>query len=507
MSTRKTTFFYATLLAVASLAIGMVLASRLDLAPESGAQPVGAPTANSAPITGGIDSTTFRNIAKATSPIVVNIQTKSKRHRQETTEFGGDNFFRRFFGDPQRGGRSQEPEQETSGAGTGFIIDKAGFILTNNHVVENATEIKVAFYQDDSGDTFEAKVVGRDPLTDSALVQLVEKPDHPLAEAAFGDSDQMMPGDWVLAIGNPFQLGHTVTVGVISALERQFRVAEGRDVYMLQTDAAINPGNSGGPLLNLRGEVIGINTAILSDRAANLGIGFAVPINQVRELLPQLRNGKITRGRIGVTISEVRPDMVEPLGLQKRQGAVISQVLANGPAAKAGIKAGDVVVEFNGRPVKNNRELVDMVVRTKPETTVPLKLIRKKQPMSLSVKVEELDLESEQRTEPEEQGDASAGFGLTLQDVTADMARRLRVPGGTKGALVTEVTPGSSAARAGVQPGDIILQVNGQEVTSASEASRELQGVQPNRPALLLVVRSAPGGSQELFLTMRRQDR
>jgi serine protease Do len=499
MSSRKSTVFYAMLVAVASLAIGMVLASRLELAPVSNAEPLQAPTANSAPVTGVIDGQTFRNIAKAMSPMVVNIQTTARRQATESTEFFGDDLFRRFFGDPQ----SPDQEPETRGAGTGFIIDKAGLILTNNHVVENATEIRVGFFNDEDGDTYDARVVGRDPLTDSALIELVTRPSGELPEARFGDSDQMQPGDWVLAIGNPFQLGHTVTVGVISALERQFQVSPGRDVYMLQTDAAINPGNSGGPLLNMRGEVIGINTAILSDRAANLGIGFAVPINQVRELLPQLRAGKVTRGRIGVQITPIRQDMVEALGLANRRGAVISSVLPGGPAARAGLKAGDVVVGYDGREVKNNRELVDMVVRTAPGTSVPLRVVRDRKETTISVTVEELDLEAERPSDTLARGDESAGFGLTLQDLTPELSRRLRVPTGTRGAVITNIEPRSAAARAGLQTGDIITKVNGEDVETAADTSRALQRVAEDRPALLLVIR----GGQELFLSMRRDDR
>ncbi len=213
-------------------------------------------------------------------------------------------------------------------------------------------------------------MLGRDPLTDSALIELVEKPSRELAVAKFGDSDQMQPGDWVMAIGNPFNLGHTVTVGIVSAIGRPFFPVPGREQPMIQTDAAINPGNSGGPLLNLRGEVVGINTAILSDRtqAGNIGIGFAVPINAVRELLPQLRKGKVTRGRIGVSLvaAGARRTSSRSWASRSGQGALVSQVEPRGPADKAGLKPGDVIVEFNGQAVKSNDELVDRVVRTTP---------------------------------------------------------------------------------------------------------------------------------------------
>jgi serine protease Do len=266
-STRKATIFYVVLVAMASLVVGMVIASRLDLSPASSAQTLAIPATNSTPLGGPVDATTFRTIAKAQSPMVVSIRTESRQRTQDLSEFfGGDDLLERFFGTPgQR--RGQEPPLQrrqqprvTQAAGSGFIINKDGFIITNNHVVEGATKIAVQFYEED--DEYEAQVVGRDPLTDSALLQLIEKPNRPLPEAKFGDSSQMEPGDWVMAIGNPFGLAHTISVGVISATSRPFPVAEQRSANVLQTDAAINPGNSGGPLLNLRGEVSGVNTAL-----------------------------------------------------------------------------------------------------------------------------------------------------------------------------------------------------------------------------------------------------
>jgi serine protease Do len=293
MSNRRFTWFYALLIAMTSAAAALVIASRLGLSPESSAQTVAAPAMNSAPLSGPVTATTFRDIAKRVSPAVVNIRTESRQRTQDLSEFfGGSDLFDRFFG-PSGGGPGRRPEtrprdQLVQAAGTGFIIDKAGLILTNNHVVEGASRIKVSLYGEDSDQEYDAKIVGRDPLTDSALIELTEKPDHTLPTIEFGDSSQMQPGDWVMAIGNPFNLAHTVSVGVISAKERPFQVAESRFAQVLQTDAAINPGNSGGPLLNLRGEVVGVNTAIIADgrQSGNIGIGFAIPINTVRELLP-----------------------------------------------------------------------------------------------------------------------------------------------------------------------------------------------------------------------------
>ena len=524
MSTRKTTFFYALLIAVASLAVGMVLASRLDLTPASSAQTtIAVPAMNSAPLTGAVDAQTFRNIAKLAKPMVVNIQTEMKTKGQDLTDFFGggspDDLFHRFFGNPGQqddqppaggqGGRRRQREQTTHAAGSGFIISKDGFILTNNHVVEDATKIEVGLYGDDPEVTYQAKVIGKDALTDSALIQLVEKPKDPLPEAKFGDSSQMAAGDWVMAIGNPFNYAHTVTVGVISAEKRAFPITDGRSNEVMQTDAAINPGNSGGPLLNVRGEVIGINTAIVTNSRSegNIGIGFAVPINTVRDLLPQLRTGKVVRGRIGVTVTQVPREDYQEFGLKSRSGAIVASVTSGGAAAKGGVEPGDVIVQYNGRPVPSSDELVKMVVGTKPGTNVQVKVLRNKQEKTLNLTVDELDLEAEQnggrrtpsqgQSQDEQQG--AGGFGLTLDNVTAQMARRLGLPSGQTGALVTDVDPdGPSAGR--LRSGDVILSVNRRPVANASEAARALQQVQSGRIAQILVWR----GTGEVFVTVKK---
>src|SRR5262249_31442042 len=285
-------------------------------------------------------------------------------------------LLRRFFGTPngqrtpRRGRPPQEDDGVTGGAGTGFIIDKSGYILTNNHVIEGAEKIRVSLVGALRNEEYAAKVIGHDSLTDCALLQLTEMHSAPLREVKFGDSAQMEQGDWVMAIGNPFNLGHTVTVGVISALARPLGGVSGREQPMLQTDAAINPGNSGGPLLNIRGEVVGMNTAIFTDqqRAANIGIGFATPINTIRDLLPQLPSGKVTRGVIGVTVRKDALTQAEAtaFGLPSQSGAVLSTVAAGGPASKAGLEPGDVIVDYKGQPVSDSDALVAMVVGTKP---------------------------------------------------------------------------------------------------------------------------------------------
>jgi len=353
-------------------------------------------------------------------------------------------------------------------------------------------------------------VVGHDSLTDSALLQLTEMPSQPLQEAKFGDSSQMQQGDWVMAIGNPFNLGHTVTVGVVSALDRMFGGVRQREQNMLQTDAAINPGNSGGPLLNVRGEVVGMDTAIYTNtqRSTNIGIGFATPINTIRDLLPQLRTGKISRGVIGVQISRdpLTKETARALGLPDTSGAVISSVNPDGPAAKAGLVRGDVIVEYNGRPVTDSDALVALVVATKPGTAVPVTIYRDNQRKSLNVTPEELDLEAEaagrRSTRPDDRPEpTSTDFGMQLAPITPEIARGTDLPRGQGGAIVADVVRGSAAARAGVQPNDVILEVNRQPVTSLGQATRALQNAAPGTPVFLVVWRDG----QEQFITMTRR--
>jgi len=511
MSTRKTTLVYAVLVAFAG---GMVIASRLDLSPQSVAQTLVMPASNSAPLTGAIDAQTFRNVAKAQQPMVVNVKTEVRRQTSDVSDlFGGRGVpdeLLPFFGP---GGRQQAPGNRRpptmTAAGTGFVISKDGLILTNNHVVEEAVKISVALFGEDDDQEYEAKLIGRDAYSDSALIQLVEKPTHPLPEAKFGDSSQMAAGDWVMAIGNPFNQGWTVTVGVISAIERPFRITETRQTEMIQTDAAINPGNSGGPLLNLRGEVIGMNTAIFSSGRAegNIGIGFAVPINTIRDLLPQLHTGKVVRGRIGVQIETVPREGFEDFGLKSRTGAIVKSVIPDGAADKGGIEAGDVILEFNGRPVPNTSELQKAVAATKPGTSASVRVMRDKKERTLRVTVDELDLEAElqstqgrppqRQQQPDVQGQDD--FGLSLANVTPAIARSLELPSGQLGALVAGVDPnGPSAGR--LEERDVILSINDQRVTNATEASRELQRVAAGRNARILVWRE--GG--RVFVTVRK---
>jgi serine protease Do len=500
----------AGLLATVALVAGLVVAGRerssQQASDEHSSQPASEPRAEQqaqptrTSAADPIAAPLFRQIAAAATPMVVNIRTESRRQTRSLSPGPGDSdLFERFFGIPRD--RFQPREQITEAAGSGFIVDDQGLILTNNHVVANATKITVALATDE-GQEYAAKVIGRDPLTDSALIQLVEKPSAKLPVARLGKSADVRPGDWVMAIGNPFNLAHTVTVGVISATGRPFPLSEGRSEDVLQTDAAINPGNSGGPLLDLRGEVIGINTAILSGgpMGGNVGVGFAVPIDTVRELIPELRRGTVTRGRIGVLVSAVTKEMAKPLGLPEAKGALVRSVERDGPAAAAGVRPGDVIVGFNGTAIEKSDELSHLVSRTKPGSKVAIEVLRDGKQQSLNVTVGQLDAEGQQ-SQSGSQGAPEQRFGIALQDVPADLMTQLGLPSGRNGALITAVEPGTPAARAGIHPGDVILEVNRKPVANASAAVEALRAIPEGETGFLLLWRDR----QEQFVPIPRK--
>jgi serine protease Do len=519
MATRKSSVFYGLLIAVTSLVVGMVIASRLDLTPMSSAAngPLTIPATNSDPLDGPLDAGTFRNIARIAGPAVVSIRATSMQEVRTGRDFG-ELFGIPVPGLPSPNGRRDEApmveEIPQTGAGSGFIIDKAGYILTNNHVVENAHSIEIFLStMHPNEDGLPAKVVGRDELTDTALLQLDPLPAGDLPVARFGDSAQMAPGDWVMAIGNPFNLSNTVTVGIVSTVGRQLGVADRRSADFIQTDAAINQGNSGGPLLNIRGEVIGINSMIYTNQrvggtAGNIGVGFAIPINTVRDLLPQLHEGKVTRGRIGVTVSN-RPLTAldaEDLGLPAPMGAEIASVEDGGPAGRGGVEVGDVIIEMNGKPVHDNTALVSMVMATRPGTTVPVKVVRNKKTMTLNVTVGELDLAAEQRiarqqrTTPPRVEPEETGFGMSVTPLTPERRRQLQVPAGRGGVEVVDTTPFGPAAGV-LTADDVILSIQGQAVSTPEELKAVIDGLPAGRTARLIVWRE---GAEELVLVRKR---
>ena len=478
--------------ALTSLAIGLGISGSLDwLAPSRAVNMLGDAGKADPRLVSGLPD--FVSLAKKIKPIVVNISTtqvsEGRGGPQEfSSPFGEEDpfndFWRRFFGGPLPRG----PQRQRS-LGSGFIIDGDGSILTNNHVVENASKIVVKLSDDQE---YEAKVVGRDPKTDIAVIKINAK--TTLTAANFGDSDALEVGEWVVAIGNPFGLDSTVTSGIVSAKGRH--IGQGPYDNFIQTDASINPGNSGGPLLNLRGEVIGINTAIFSRTGGNIGIGFAIPINLVKELLPQLRGkGKVVRGYLGVLIQKVTPEIAESLGMEKSQGALVANVSKDGPAEKAGVKVGDVIVDFDGKEIKDSGDLPIIVARTPVDKKVKMKVLRDKKETVLTVAVGELKDEEVVATAPEK-----GELGLTVQRLTPQMAESLGLER-SEGVVVSAVEPGSAADEAGIRRGDIIVEVDRKAVRSIDDYKKAIAGVRKGRGVLFLVRR----GDSTLFLALKPQ--
>jgi len=365
--------------------------------------------------------------------------------------------------------------------GSGFVIDDEGRVLTNNHVIEGADEVQVHFSGDDRA--YPAKVVGRDELTDLALLEIQGK--HPKVKPlSFGDSEALKVGAWVIAVGNPFGLDSTVTAGIVSAKGRY--IGAGRYDDFIQTDASINPGNSGGPLVGLDGRVVGVNTAIYSPAGGNVGIGFAIPINLAREIVSQIRHkGKVTRGWLGVVIQHINPDMVAPLGLKSAHGALVAEVSEGGPAAKAGLDAGDVIVSWDGHPVKTSDDLPLLVARTEPGRTIAAELVRDGKALTRKVKVERLGEET--NSEEERAAASGGGLGLTV------------VPGPRGGVYVEEVIQDSRGDQAGLQRGDEILQVGRLRVKTVAEWQRAVAPLKLGEPVLIRIKRRG----RAVFLTIR----
>lgn len=417
------------------------------------------------------------NLVKETKPSVVNISTTtvvrgSTPNRQgNLREFFGDEFFDKFFGDvPTR-------EFKQRSLGSGFVIDKEGYILTNNHVVENASSIRVKLSDDKE---YDAKVVGRDAKTDIALIKI--SPKNSLPVAALGDSDKLDVGDWVVAVGNPYGLDHTVTAGIVSAKGRI--IGQGPYDDFIQTDASINPGNSGGPLFNLRGEVVGINSAIIS---GGQGIGFAVPVNIAKSLLPQLKSkGKIVRGWLGVVIQKVTPELAKGFGLKESEGALVSDVVDNSPASKGDIRRGDVIVFFDEKPIKDMEQLPRTVAATEVGKRVKVGLIRDGKRMDVNVTIAEAAEEGR-----EAQGsapDVEKYFGLVVQNITPEIARHLDLKD-RRGVIVTDVQQGSAAEDADIRGGDIVKEINRKPVTNVADFREVLAKAKPREGVVMLVKR------------------
>jgi serine protease Do len=429
----------------------------------------------------------FAPIANNAQPAVVSIVStkvvKISSGNQSLVPFFDDPIFRQFFGDRGDGplDRSDKPrEQREQGLGSGVIVSPDGYILTNNHVIEGANEIKV--YTSDKRE-LRARVIGADPKTDIAVVKVEAKR---LPTLPFADSSQAQVGDIVLAIGNPFGVGQTVTMGIISATGRSNLGIEDYEDF-IQTDAAINPGNSGGALINMSGQLIGIDTAILSRAGGNQGVGFAVPANLARTVMNQLlKSGKVVRGYLGVMIQPVTPEIAKAFNLADARGALISEVTPDGPAARSGLAQGDVITELNGVRVDDSRELRMKISQLTPGSAIKLKLIRDGNPREVTITLGEMPSEKETASDEKPESDSLAG--LSVETLTPQIARQLELPSDARGVVVDDVQDGSRADEAGLRRGDVIQQVNRQPVNNVVEFERAMRQA-GDEAAVLLVNR------------------
>jgi len=423
----------------------------------------------------------FSQLVNHVKPTIVNISTTTVVTGPDMQDrfmgpvnpfkdFFGEDFFDKFFGNSPRRERKQKS------LGSGFIIDREGYILTNNHVVEKASSIKVKLSDEKE---YDAKIIGRDPKTDIALIKI--DVNHELPSATFGDSDKLEVGDWVVAIGNPFGLEHTVTAGIVSAKGRVIGAGPYDD--FIQTDASINPGNSGGPLLNLKGEVIGINTAIASN---GQGIGFAIPINVVQGLLPQLKSkGKIARGWLGVVIQKITPEIAKSFKLREAEGALVSDVAEDGPAEKAGIKRGDVIISYDGKNIKDSEMLPRVVGATEIGKKARVGIIRDGKPLVIEVIIGELPEEGLKASKkPEEEKD----FGLVVQDITPEIAKHLNLKD-RRGVIATDVAPGSPAGDADIRSGDIIKEIARKPIQNMADFKSAMKNANIKEGIVMLIKR------------------
>jgi serine protease Do len=423
----------------------------------------------------------FADIARSAKPAVVNVSTTQTVRAQGFPGVGPlpgpfgepdpfSDFFRHFFGQMPRSFKQRS-------LGSGVIIDEEGYIVTNAHVVKNADKIVIKL---EDKREFQAKVVGVDEKTDVALLKI--SPSGKLGVARLGDSDTLAVGDWVIAIGNPFGLSETVTAGIVSAKGRV--IGEGPYDDFIQTDASINPGNSGGPLLNLRGEVVGINSAIFSQSGGNIGIGFAIPINLVKNVVAQLKeHGKVVRGWLGVSIQDVTPNLAQSFGLEQPEGALVAEVTAGSPAERAGIKRGDLIVDYDGTHIEEAHQLPALVAATPIGKTVRVTVLRNGERKALSLTVTEMPAGTEASSGSKA---PSGNWGLSVAELTDDLAQQfnLRI---SRGVVVTDVAPDSPASEAGVRPGDVIVEVDRKRVSSVADYQRALASAgNPNRLLLLL---------------------
>jgi serine protease Do len=436
----------------------------------------------------------FVSIAEKVGPAVVKVEAQKVQKVQGfgfDQEMPFDDFWNRFFGQP----RQREQEYKSTAQGTGFFLSEDGYILTNNHIAENAVKVTVATLQ---GQDFVAKVAGTDPRTDLALLKIDGK-GFPFVQ--FGDSAAVKVGEWVLAIGNPFGLEHTVTAGIVSAKGRQLGTGGNVPEYQdfIQTDAAINRGNSGGPLVNMKGEVIGITSNILAPAGGNIGLGFAIPSNMAKNVVTQLKEkGRVVRGRIGVSITPITEEDKDAFKLKDKKGALVNEVNPGGPADKAGVKQYDVIVEVNGEKVNDNNDLKLKVADIEPGKKINLKVIRDGKEQMLAVTVEELEpAEAKAKVQSSDKD-----LGFSVRELNPNLARRLGIKT-QRGLIITDVKDHSEAARKGLAPDDIILEVNRQPVETVDDFNRILKKTQSGQAIILLVRQESEAGSVDRIFTLR----
>ncbi len=460
-----------------------------------------APAAKSAPRAPRVDpravlrslEEAFSAVADRATPAVVNVSAVPKRPAagspddpERFRDFFGEEFYDRYF--------KRRPREEARASGSGVIVDPRGYILTNNHVIENAQDITVRL---SDSRKFPATLVGRDPKTDLAVLK-VDAP-GPLPVAELGDSERLRVGQWAIAIGNPFGLDRTVTVGIISATART-RVGVTTYENFIQTDASINPGNSGGPLLNIDGKVIGINTAIV---AAGQGIGFSIPINEAKSVMAQLiASGRVVRGWLGIVIQDVTDELATSFGVREREGVLVADVMKGGPADAAGVKPGDVIVELGSTKIREVPDLQRRVAGVAPGQTAKLVLIRDGKPVGVTVTIGEMPSEEPTAVSL---GNETEGYGIQVEPLSPEAAERMNLPL-SQGVLVVDVAAGGPAARAGLRRGDVILEVGRQSVNDAATLARALSRLHPGDSVLLYVHRPGAGAHNQ-YLVLERVNR